>query len=356
MLQPQAKTLVNLQIARFFAALSVAVVHLQHEISKTLTHSPNQLTPFLWFPWGFGVDIFFVLSGFVMILTSSKLGGGPADASEFFKRRFERVTPLYWIFTGVMLLAMAASGMRSEIAASHVLASLLYMPIPGPTGAINPILSVGWTINYEMFFYAVFSLTLLLPIRRSRNVLFITLATLVVIGAIVPSLPQPWLYWTRPILLEFLVGCALGVAYIKGKRLSLTLSVGLICVAFALLFAASAQEIAEGQAYRWWCLGIPASLIVAALAFSRQLKDQGIVRVLHLLGDASYALYLVHPFVIAGSAIIWRKLNIPSIAAFVLFALLASVIGSWIVHRVIEKPILRLMKDRPHSFLRSGRK
>ena len=348
----QAKVLVNLQIARFFAAFSVAMVHVRDEVPKGKLPGFEQFDPMLWFPWGFGVDVFFVLSGFVMVFTSDRLTGGKRDAAQFFKRRFERVTPLYWLFTLLMLLSMVATGAASQIASYHVLASLFYLPIPAPGGEINPILSIGWTINYEMFFYALFSLTLLLPINQSRKALFGALIALVAVGQLVPNLPQPLFFWTRPILLEFLVGCALALVYQKGVRLSRGVSYGLVSVGFALLFVASSQGIAEGQLHRWWALGIPATLIMAGLALSRQLEDRGIAKGLHYLGNAGYSLYLVHPFMIVAVAMVWSKFGIPSLAGFVVMALVAAVVGSILVFKYIEDPIVQFLKVRPHAFAR----
>lgn len=345
-------TLVNLQIARFFAALSVAMVHIQHEIPKAKLLGYEQFSKMLWFPWGVGVDVFFVISGFVMILASAKLTGGSADASNFFRRRLERVTPMYWIFSALALSATAVTNERAELAFYHIIASFLYIPLPDPTGQINPILGVGWTINYEMFFYALFSVSLMWPIRKSRVILISTISGLVLLGWLATDLPQPLSYWTRPILLEFLVGCGLGLMCLRRVEFGSVLSVLLIAVAFSMLFVASSQGIAEGQVYRWWCLGIPASMIVAALAFSRQLEDRGLAKLFHRLGDASYALYLVHPFIIIGSAVAWKKLHIPSVGGFVLFALILSVSCAWFVHLFVEKPLLAILKDTPYSFFK----
>jgi peptidoglycan/LPS O-acetylase OafA/YrhL len=196
-----------------------------------------------------------------------------------------------------------------------VLASLFYIPVPGPTGEINPILGVGWTINYEMFFYVVFSITLLLPMRVSRIALAAALIGLVLVGALVPG-------WHSP--------CSTGRARSCSNSWLVAVSRSSICAAYAfsvpvaavlvlgaigLMFASEAAGLGEGQGASLLCPGHSRHAghhragVHHAIAGPR-------IRALHRLGDASYAMYLAHPFAINVAAIVWRKLHLGSIASF----------------------------------------
>lgn len=349
-MQKRTGTLVNLQICRFLAAISVVMVHVQLEAIKSHIGTPSNIAASQSFPWGFGVDIFFIISGFMMIHASRRYSGGVVDAVDFFKRRLFRVTPLYWIFTALTVaLLMVKASTRADLALYHVVSSLFYIPLISPAGRINPVLSIGWTINYEMFFYVVFSLTLLLPTRYGRPALFAALLALMALGFAIGDGVGPVYFWTRPILLEFVFGCVTALAFHKG--LSLHPVVALLCVVIgaALLFVSSAYGIAEGQAYRWWSLGIPAALIVVGITFTKQLSDAGIAKRFHQLGDASFSLYLAHPFVVLACSMAWTKAGLHSFWAFAALSLIASTAASIVVWRVIEMPIRRALAIPPRE-------
>ena len=120
------------------------------------------------FPMGAaGVDLFFVISGFVMVVASADLFGQRGAPPYFFLRRLARIVPLYWLLTGIFVFILFAGRHHSSswLSASEVVTSLLFIPHSLPNGAVAPVYGLGWTLNYEMMFYVVFSAVLFLRPR-----------------------------------------------------------------------------------------------------------------------------------------------------------------------------------------------
>ena len=159
-----------LQALRAYAALSVMLGHGILEFHAT----KGTAMPFNEFPLVAGVDIFFVLSGFVMFHTSTGLWGDKRAPLRFWRRRFIRLVPLYWLFTSLMvatLLLLSRHVRSTEFDLWNVLSSYLFIPSERPGGRIAPVLSLGWTLNYEIFFYCLFGLCLRFDRRRGLSLL-----------------------------------------------------------------------------------------------------------------------------------------------------------------------------------------
>src|SRR3569623_79790 len=162
-----ARRLDGLQILRFFAAFAVLLEHVVHEALSFGIADPA-LHALEAFDFGVGVDVFFVISGFIMYYISAGEFGRPGAQSRFLPRRIIRLVPLYWLFTLAMLAAMLlVPGQLAHTVLDplHILASFVFVPWLDSTGLAHPILGLGWTLNYEMYFYVLFSFALLLPRR-----------------------------------------------------------------------------------------------------------------------------------------------------------------------------------------------
>src|SRR6266852_9064910 len=160
----------------------------------------------------FGVDLFFVISGYIMWTTTARGQRGPAS---FWAARIVRIVPLYWVYTTLFLLvavfAQQALFTEAGLDAAFVLKSYLFVPAVHPSyGGIAPFYTLGWTLNYEMFFYLVLGLSLLLVRPALRFGLFVGLFVLLVLTGWMAT-PRGALLstYTNPILLEFLAGVAL---------------------------------------------------------------------------------------------------------------------------------------------------
>ena len=150
----------GIQALRFVAAALVVIAHTTQAILIRL-HGGDDTG--YWELGTFGVDIFFVISGFIMASTTKDAPVGVESASQFFVRRMIRVIPLYWIYTTLKLLIVGlvpASSTKVFPSLEHIVASYLFIPHADASGRMWPALPVGWTLIYEMFFYIVFAVAI----------------------------------------------------------------------------------------------------------------------------------------------------------------------------------------------------
>ena len=342
-------TIIPIQVLRGAAALAVAVLHGQHETGLHAGLSGRTFAPIA-LPWEAGVDVFFVISGFVIVYASRGLFGRPGARRRFLAHRVARVVPLYWLTTTLYLaLALAAPSLLNGAAPTpgYVAASYLFVPVARPDGLVQPLYSLGWTLDYEMFFYALFALAIGLGRRRATAAILAALTLISAIGLAL-SLPQPLATWTDPLLLEFGAGIALGLLRSEGVGLGRPARAALGLAGLAL-FAAQGGESLAGLA-RALLYGVPAACLVAACGLGS--NDARIetrptrsgTRWGTWIGDASYALYLTHPFAIRGAREALRIAGLtPVLPAwiFLTIALAAAVAAALLVHRVVERPLTR---------------
>lgn len=340
--------LLNIQILRACAALAVAIHHAQFDAAALAGRLGRPFQPFDAVPWAAGVDIFFVISGFIIVYSSQKLFEAPGAAGVFLARRLGRIVPLYWAATSLYLAtALVAPGViNSEVLEpSFILASYLFLPLARPDGLVQPLYSLGWTLNYEIYFYLLFAVVLSWPLKRSVPALIAAMAGTVAFGRIV-ALPLPLSFWTDPIVLEFALGMALGLIKAEGFVLSRRWRAALAFAGLALLVI-----WADAQMPRAFAFGVPALLLVAAAALGadRPLAEKWPARLGSALGDASYALYLTHPFVIrAGREAVVRSGLGPLLGGwgYILLVLTGAVLASLVVFRWYEKPWMEWIRQR----------
>ncbi|MFC6746661.1 acyltransferase family protein [Methylobacterium persicinum] len=308
-------------------------------------------------PWWAGVDLFFMISGLVIVLASRRLVGEAGARRRFLAHRIARVVPLYWLTSlAYLALALAAPGLLGEAGAlardpGYVAASFLFWPVARPDGSIQPLYGLGWTLNDEMAFYAVFALGLGFGLRGAVAWLVIVFGGLVAAGAVI-ALPLPIGFWADPIVLEFALGAGLGLARMAGLRLPPFARAGLAGLGLAGFLLAALYLGGGGEVpgfTRPILVGLPALLLVAgaALGPGGGAMPSLPVRALARLGDASYALYLVHPFALragreglvrfglAGPLHPWGSL-------VVMVSL--AVVAALVVHLFVEAPLTRRLR------------
>jgi peptidoglycan/LPS O-acetylase OafA/YrhL len=345
--------LVHIQVLRALAALSVAFLHAQHDAVNLASRAglafavPDRL------PWMAGVDVFFVISGFIMVCTSKDLFARPGAPAVFLARRIARIVPLYWAATGLYLaVAWAAPSLLNGPRPLwwQAAASLAFIPYQAADGLVQPVLSLGWTLNYEMFFYVLMALVLPLRIGSALALLVLVLIGLVALGLPLEA-PQPWAFWTHPIMLEFAFGVGLGWLRLRGVSLDrLTRT----CLALGGLGYLAANLTALGEGYavmRPLGWGLPAACLVAAAALGpdRPAQASRLTRLGVRIGDASYALYLVHPFVIrpiAGVAAVLGVAGPAGLWGFIVAALAGAILASLAVHWLFERPATAWLRRR----------
>lgn len=292
----------GIQALRGIAALMVVACHLGVTAGVSLP-------PFL----SSGVDIFFVVSGFVMMALASHHSPLP-----FIRDRVIRIVPLYWVLT----LAVCAIGHHSL---QDLAKSLAFIPYHGARGMF-PIIGPGWSLNIEMGFYLLFSLCLLLKDRRA---MVIAMGAVLVPVALLHSHVEAdsiASFYANSRLLEFLFGMVLGLAYLEGwltrRRWA---GVALIVTGFVLIAPLPAL----------W--GAP--LIVGGAILAEGLP---LPRILLVLGDASYSLYLTHVLTIEMLHRAWHE-RAPAI--FFAATLVACIAAAVLCYNMIERPMIRLAKS-----------
>lgn len=306
--------LVSIQYARALAALAVVLYHATARGDA-------------WFQVGSaGVDVFFVISGFIMWTVTER----ETKSETFLAHRLLRVAPLYWIAT--LLAAVLA---HPDLA--RLVASFLFIPWRAPDGAVAPVLVQGWTLQYEMFFYLLFAVGLALARRLQLAFITAALVGLSCIGLAGPTRDPVIHTYTDPLLLEFLAGIWLAVLW-RAVRLPQWAGQSLLAAAilgFALVGVARLDPAGWARLFFW---GVPAWMLVAGFL---ALEDRMPVSRLGLaLGDGSYSIYLFHGFI---SSVVFRlplgPLHIP-------VAVVASAVGGWLIFRLIEAPMTRFLRDK----------
>lgn len=339
------KTVVSIQYLRGLAAMMV-VYH--HAISKIWYMNPEPFIPYSGFG-GAGVDIFFVISGFIMWVTTASKSSSPAY---FWYRRIIRVVPLYWFFILIIIvpkLFVPELFQSTQLNPDHIIKSLLFIPHfhPVVSDQIWPILIPGWTLNYEMFFYFLFGASLFLSQAARLPVLILTFLLLVSIGQWMPSDNALLITYTDSLLLEFLAGIIIGVFYMRGFALNPALARAVLAASIILFIGTETSILPGGARVVTW--GIPAILLViATLSLERKGKISR-HNILQKIGDASYSIYLSHILTIEVVESLWTKLDwqmetLATQLTFGFLCLVASVLVGFVAYSTIEKPSLKLLR------------
>lgn len=332
-----------IQALRAGAAFAVAITHILHDALQLRPNEPFLAYLFNAMPWGAGVDVFFVISGFVIAYSSRSLFARPNAARLFLARRLSRIVPLYWAVTLLFLLQFALSPgtIHGELGGpAYILKSFAFIPAARPDGLVQPPLGLGWTLNYEMFFYAVFTPFLVLP-RRMAVPATVACLTIFVVANMVFGLPGTVLpFWANPIILEFCAGMLL--AFLPGR---FTLPVFLRALLTLAALAALHFHTIEGPE-RFYAWGLPAVLLVLAASTGKPVSRLPALEFwLVRLGDASYAMYLVHPFVMRGVTLLWHHLHVSPLLYAALCLTLAQT-AALLIHRHAERPATAWLRTR----------
>ena len=328
-----ARVILSIQYLRALAALAVAVYHVGNHAGVSFEVGAA------------GVDLFFVISGFIMWTVTVDRRSGPGP---FLADRITRIAPPYILLTVATYLTAryvpaVFPNMRTSL--SHAALSVLFVPHVDPQGTSFPQIVSGWTLNYEMFFYVVFATMLLVPERARVQVSTAVLVLLPVAGLLVGGSSPIVRAYTSPLLLEFCAGLWLGAAW-KGGWLpgagwgGIGLATGV--AGFALWQALQGTDPGAWRALMW---GLPALLVVGgALAIERQNKVAASWPLL-LVGNASYSIYLVNAFTTAAA---WRLMHGLPLPLYYVGGIVTSVVGGLAFWWVVERPLTRTIRQRLH--------
>jgi exopolysaccharide production protein ExoZ len=295
-----------------------------------------------------GVDLFFVISGVVIASVTAGRFGSPRNAGIFLYHRLARIFPIFWIYTTLTLIARHFYGDHAQ--SFNLLASYLLIPTHLPM-----ILLQGWTLSYELYFYLVFFLLLLLVPERIAPWLLALWGLAVValklhIGLSLSPILQLLI---TPSVLEFLAGCILFHIYRRG---SLHPTAGIVLLASSILWlAAIIVYTAHIHASAFWIIDhrwrrplLYGSFATLFLLGAIELERTGIIRYLPFLsslGDWSYSIYLSHALVLAlvARVVIYFLPHQASILLIALIGLPAVLIVGYLSYIYLERPLLHLL-------------
>ena len=324
----QPRTWLSIQHLRGLAALSVALFHACQWSQLSFSIGAA------------GVDVFFVISGFVMWTVTA---GRTVKPGAFVRRRVVRVAPLYWLVTlvlvaGALIVPQRFPEVKPEL--GHVLLSLVFIQHTNPVGLPFPVLPPGWTLNYEAVFYLVFAASLLVASESRRLwALTVALAALALAGFAWPPAYQMLL---NPMFLEFLAGVWLARIAQRGDLPDRAL--GWVLLGLSLvLFAGIELSGIDPDLWRPMVWGAPALMVVAGAVSIEADGGWPAIPGLRTLGDASYSVYLTHTLSIGALAMTMGAWNPP---LFIPVALVVAVAAGLATYLLIEKPMLGALRRR----------
>jgi exopolysaccharide production protein ExoZ len=324
----------SIQALRFVAASLVVTTHLAY-FTELLGRQPHAG----WHHIGaIGVDIFFVISGFVI----SKIAfiERRAHPVEFAKSRFIRIVPMYYLSVLPWVLFWP-TGVTPQI----LVATFLFFPAAG-SAVVLPITVVGWTLCFELLFYL--AATTILALRRVRSALVVSVAIwfAATVARYLMSKPPPLLEFIgNPMILEFLIG--VGLARLRLRREVAGLAALIVGIGVFLRVGPSGG-LDDGYAtldgslalLRVVIYGLPAASVVFGFVQLERLFVGSLARAVAYLGDASYSLYLTHLPVVIAAAKLASSLQVAGPAFFIGTSVIVLAIGV-AVHQVVERPLLR---------------
>lgn len=335
--------LLGVQALRFIAAFAVVVLHCSFYTVERLTPSLG-----IYNLGANGVRLFFVISGFVMVASSHRLEGTPYGWRVFAFKRLVRIVPMYWAITTVklaMLLAVPAVVLHSQIDWSFIAKSYAFIPAINKDGEIHPLLGVGWTLNFEMFFYLLFALALawrMPPLRLIAPVLCgLTLLSLFRS----PEWPVPLQFWADPVVMDFLAGML--IARAAQKRITLPSPAAWACVivGLAYLFIPMPRPGVYGSVQFSLSFTIAAALVVAGTVELEEKIRPLIPGWLSFMGAASYALYLIHPILAPIGPTLLKRLAMPYPILSIAISITVALIAGICTYLFIEQPLTRRLNS-----------
>lgn len=340
----------NIQALRGIAVLFVVLFHLlpiEHKYGGSKTILPD------FFQFGmFGVDLFFVISGFVMVTVSRGKFQIPQEALKFIYHRAARIYPTYWIYSILVLIvfllnpSMVNSAQGNQV---NILSSFLLLP-----ASTLPLVNVGWTLIHEIYFYLVFFIIFLfVPEKRLTTSLLLWGAIITLwdtqLGANTPLTKL----LSHPMTIEFIAGGLIAHIYYKKSIninnwiIAFLISLSFFILVFGYFYYQGLNNSIEPSG--WWRIvifGIPALLIVYCLA---NIEKNGYILYSSLIkiGNASYSIYLSHVLTLSFFGRVWSSFSSNEvldniIVIPILFTLVIAV--GFLSYSIIEKPLLSLTR------------
>ena len=356
---PGTAKLHTIQLLRFMAALSVVVAHAVSAAAASFGDPTPLRADFL---GAVGVSMFFIVSGFIMIHSTRGRFGQPGAVATFLQKRTIRIVPIYWVATLVALAGVVFGSGRATGCSltdpAYLVASFMFIAYPRCDGELQPLLTQGWTLNYEAFFYLAFGLSLLVRRRLGCLLLGGAFAALVLAGMVLRGSGMASsgvaAFYTDPIVLLFIGGILAGLIREQvGTRVHVPggpvgLAAGTIVAFLAIDMAIPySSEAGRSHALVW----VVAPIVALVFAFAATPARQGrLALTLERLGDASYSIYLTHIFALTAVRKLWTSLGLAADPfGFVIVGTGSALLVGYAVYRGVERPLTAALRGRTHS-------
>jgi len=330
--------IISIQYLRGLAALLVVLTHISfkdHQYSLGVFDFNIGI---------FGVDIFFVISGFIMYFVSINKPSGFHTVRSFLLHRVIRIIPLYWTLTTVALLVYLAmpENINSSTGSTDVFNSYTLFP-----SSTRYLLAVAWTLSYEFYFYIIFSIALLFPSYRAL-IICIVLTGVASLGFIYKTNESSvtFDFLTNNLVLEFIYGIIIAKIFLqlKNRRMLIFIISFLLFIALITLYFLDYQSGIRGIDF-----GLPAMFLVLGFVMIEDVIKKHRFTNLERLGEISYSLYLVHLFTLGVIALIYRKLNIhtnTSEALYLASMLITSLLVGTLTYYLLEKKLVNFFRRK----------
>jgi exopolysaccharide production protein ExoZ len=329
----------SVQALRLVAALLVVVTH-----STLYAHDRLDQRFSIWGFGTIGVDVFFVISGFVMMVSSNKYLKDDSYWKKFALRRIVRIGPMYWIATTVKLLTLLVlpgAVLHAALHPGQVALSYLFLPSRNVDGNLEPLLGVGWTLVFEMAFYAIFTLALALRVNVmafcAACLSLLALGSLFVDHAAGPAIS----FYLDPIVLYFLVGMVVAKWTIDR---SWRRAAGWFAYILMLWVTIDSFNDQRGFDLDQLTRNVGVTAVFFAVIMAEPILSRRIPRAVVFMGDASYSLYLFHPLLAPAVPVVLSKFDLINQPLSVALSVVGVLIASALIYKFVERPITKKLQ------------
>jgi exopolysaccharide production protein ExoZ len=314
-------------------------------IGTYLTRDMTAQTAYLFGFGAVGVHIFFVISGYIMTLVASR--GPEFSYYDFVTRRFIRIFPVYWICCALYLAVRAVMHDLPDLTIGQFLGALLLLP-----DAASRIIGPGWTLTYELYFYLVFAVAMLLGLRSGLIAVSLFFVASIAAGLLTHPVGAGWMIVTSTLLVEFVAGT--WIAYLARNR-AWPEWLGFAAIVLALLLFAAGLLWGYDRAPSAVLWGVPSAMLVAgAVIVEPRVRQSRAFRAVAHLGDSSYVLYLLHILIIDVAIRLCQLAGIGSGRYVIVAIVVLACIGlSELFHRWVELPLTGRLNRSLHRRVRA---
>jgi exopolysaccharide production protein ExoZ len=343
------KKIQNIQGLRGIAVMLVCLFHLITVEEKY--GGVNTILPHFLEIGMVGVDLFFVISGFVMVLVTQNQFQSTKGVLKFLYHRSSRIYPLYWVYSFMVLIiylnkpAWVNSAQGNQV---DIISSFLLLP-----SHLLPLVMVGCTLIYEMYFYIIYSIILYFSPQKKLTYWLLLWALIITIVNLTNKVSTPWTKVIfSPLTIEFILGCFIAMIYKKHPLKNLSAIILLILISITGLVSgfywhqSSTGHLYPANWYRVIIMGVPSVIIVYCLV-SAELKSKLTHKWINYIGDISYSTYLSHVLTFNVLGRVWAYLakdNLIDNYIMIPTIIVVTILVGSISYKFIEQPLLKLSR------------